>query len=87
MASLAVIASQYTFRSAGNGHPHTWALIVGAVIWIAVMTWICYRGIELSARIQTMPAGLEIFTLALFAVVALIKVYTGHPCGVDARLR
>ena len=45
------------------------------------MTWICYRGIELSARIQTMLLGLEIFTLALFAVVALIKVYSGHPAG------
>lgn len=80
MASLAVIASQYTF-DLWNGHPHTWALIIGAVIWIAVMTWICYRGIELSARIQTMLLSLEIFTLALFAVVALIKVYTGHPVG------
>jgi amino acid transporter len=78
MASLAVIASQYTF-DLWNGHPHTWAIIVGAVIWIAVMTWICYRGIELSARIQTMLLGLEIFTLVLFSVVALIKIYTGHP--------
>ena len=80
MASLAVIASQYTF-DLWNGHPHTWALIVGAVIWISVMTWICYRGIELSARIQTMLLSLEIFTLALFAVVALVKVYTGHPAA------
>ncbi|HEY2655489.1 MAG TPA: APC family permease [Solirubrobacteraceae bacterium] len=80
MASLAVIASQYTF-DLWNGHPHTWAVIVGAVIWIALMTWICYRGIELSARIQTMLLSLEIFTLALFAVVSLIKVYTGHPAA------
>ncbi len=80
MASLAVIASQYTF-DLWNGHPHTWAIIVGAVIWIAVMTWICYRGIELSARIQTMLLGLEIFTLVLFSVVALVKVYSGHPTG------
>jgi len=78
MASLAVIASQYTFDLWG-GHPHTWALIVGAVIWISLMTWICYRGIELSARIQTMLLSLEIFTLTLFAVVALIKVYTSTP--------
>src|ERR1700749_975640 len=42
MASLAVIASQYTFLL-WNGHPHTWAIIVGAVIWISVMTWIGYR--------------------------------------------
>ena len=80
MASLAVIASQYTFLL-WNGHPQTWAIIVGAVIWISVMTWICYRGIELSAEIQTVLLGIEIFTLALFAVVALIKVYSGHPAG------
>jgi amino acid transporter len=78
MASLAVIASQYTF-SLWNGHPHTWALIVGAVIWIGLMTWICYRGIELSARVQTFLLSLEIFTLVLFVVVALVKVYSGHP--------
>jgi amino acid transporter len=80
MASLAVIASQYTF-DLWNGHPHTWAIIAGAVIWIVLMTWICYRGIELSARIQTLLLGLEIFTLVLFSVVALIKVYSGHHTG------
>ena len=82
MASLAAIASSYTY-SLWNGHPSNFGLIAGAVIWIVLMTWICYRGIELSARIQTMLLGLEIFTLALFAVVALIKVYSGHPSGGD----
>ena len=82
MASLAAIASNYTFllfRSAGA--PSNFWLIVGAVVWIAVMTWICYRGIELSARIQTILLGLEIFTLALFTVVALVKVYANNPAG------
>jgi amino acid transporter len=78
MASLSVIASTYTF-DLWNGHPHTWAVIVGAVIWIVLMTWICYRGIELSARVQTFLLSLELFTLALFVVVALIKVYANHP--------
>ena len=45
------------------------------------MTWICYRGIELSARIQTALLGIELFTLMLFAVVALIKVYANNPVG------
>ena len=45
------------------------------------MTWICYRGIELSARIQTILLSLEIFTLALFVVVALVKVYANNPAG------
>jgi amino acid transporter len=39
------------------------------------MTWICYRGIELSARIQYFLLTAEILTLALFAIVALWKVY------------
>ena len=43
------------------------------------MTWICYIGIELSARVQTVLLSLEIFTLALFAVVALVKVYGNSP--------
>jgi amino acid transporter len=80
MASLAAVASQYSFllfHSAGP--PNNFWLIVGAVVWIAVMTWICYRGIELSARIQTFLLSLEIFTLALFVVVALIKVYANNP--------
>jgi amino acid transporter len=80
MASLAAIASSYTY-SLWNATPSNFGLIAGAVIWIVLMTWICYRGIELSARIQTMLLGLEIFTLALFSVVALIKVYSGHPAG------
>ncbi len=45
------------------------------------MTWICYRGIELSARIQSILLGIEIFTLALFAVVALVKVYANNPAN------
>ncbi len=45
------------------GAPNNFWLIVGAVVWIVVMTWICYRGIELSARIQQYLLTLEIVTL------------------------
>ena len=80
MASLAEIASNYTFLLFdSHAHPSNFWLIVGCVIWIVVMTWICYRGIELSARIQQFLLSLEIFTLALFVVVALIKVYANNP--------
>jgi amino acid transporter len=80
MASLAAIASNYTFllfRS--GGAPNNFWLIVGAVVWIALMTWICYRGIELSARVQQFLLSLELFTLALFVVVSLVKVYANSP--------
>jgi amino acid transporter len=81
MASLSVIASQYTFllfnwHSAENS---TTAIIIGSVLWIALMTWICYRGIELSARTQLFLLSAEILILAAFAVAALVKVYTNAP--------
>jgi amino acid transporter len=81
MASLSVIASSYTFQLFGSNASSVtnFELIAGAVLWIALMTWICYRGIELSARVQTILLSVEIFTLALFVVVALIKVYANSP--------
>jgi len=80
MASLAAIASKYTFLFFDSAaSPSNFLLIVGAVVWIAVMTWICYRGIELSARVQSILLSFEIVTLALFAVVALVKVYANSP--------
>src|SRR3954447_3851149 len=79
MATLAQIAAKYTFLlfdwdSAANS---TAAQIVAAVVWIVLMTWICWRGIELSARIQQLLLSFEILILAIFAVVALVKVYGG----------
>jgi amino acid transporter len=81
MASLAAIAAIYTFKLFGFtelGESKA-AIIVAAVLWIAIMTWICYRGIELSARIQQVLLGAEVFILGLFAVVAFVKVYGSHP--------
>jgi amino acid transporter len=79
MASLSEIASNYTFLLFGWNKPTNLALIIGSVVWIALMTWICYRGIEISARVQTILLSFEIATLAVFVVVALIKVYANSP--------
>jgi amino acid transporter len=83
MASLAEIASKYTYLLFGltAASNSTLDLIIGAVVWIAVMTWICYRGIELSARIQQFLLSFEVIILAVFAIVALITVYASHPAG------
>ena len=83
MASLADIAGIYTFKLFGweSAANSTGAVMAAAVVWIAVMTWICYRGIELSARIQQILLSAEILILGLFAVVALVKVYGSHPAG------
>ena len=79
MATLAYIAGVYTFLLFGldAAATNTLDISIAAAVWIAVMTWICWRGIELSARIQYFLLGMEIFVLGLFAVVALIQVYSG----------
>jgi len=81
MASLSDIAAVYTFKLFGFtelGESKV-AIIVAAVVWIAIMTWICYRGIELSARIQQVLLGAEVTILAVFSIVAFVKVYGSHP--------
>jgi amino acid transporter len=85
MASLAQVAGQYLFLlfgadGIGSDPTSTWVLLVG-LAWMAVMTYICYRGIELSAAIQRWLLSLEVVMLAVLAIFALIKVYSGH--GVD----
>ncbi len=79
MASLSEIASVYTFELVGwnSASTSTPAIIVGSIVWIVLMTWICYRGIELSARIQALLLSTECLILVLFAVVALTNTYSG----------
>jgi amino acid transporter len=83
MATLAQIAGIYSFLLFGwdSAANSTFAVIVAGVIWIAIMTAICYIGIELSARTQRILLGAEISILAIFAAVALIKVYANDPTG------
>jgi amino acid transporter len=79
MATLAYIAGVYTFLLFGldAAAANLLDVSIAAAVWIAVMTWICYVGIELSAATQRILLSIEVFTLALFAVVALVKVYGG----------
>src|SRR3954469_11891365 len=79
MANLAQIAGLYSFElfSWTTAAESTAAVTAVGVIWIAIMTTIVVIGIELSACTQVGLLAAEIFTLAVFAVVALIKVYAG----------
>ena len=83
MASLSQIAAIYTFllfdwNSAADSQA---AVMIAGVIWIFLMTLICYLGTELSARTQQILLGVELATLTLFAVWALAKVYISDPAG------
>ena len=86
MASLAQVTGQYgflLFNARGIGHNPTseWVLLVG-VLFIILLTYVCYRGIELSARIQRILLSVEVLILVVFAVVALVRVGIGSaPAG------
>jgi amino acid transporter len=85
MANLAQIAGSYSFSLFGFDSLAAsvfWSTVAG-IIWIAVMTYICYRGIEVSVRLQYALLGIEIVTLVAFALFAIIKVYAGSaPVGI-----
>ena len=91
MANLAQVAGTYSYYMVGEigsllgqdwsaisdlGDSYTWSTLAG-VLWIVIMTYICYRGIEVSARLQYALLGIELVVLVVFAVVALVKVYGG----------
>jgi len=86
MASLAQVTGQYgflLFNANGIGHEPTsgWVLLVG-VLFIMAMTYVCYKGIEVSARLQRALLGIEVLILLVFAVVALVRVGIGTaPAG------
>lgn len=83
MANLAQIAGIYTFLLFrwDAAAASTLAVTIVGVLWIVVMTIVCYIGIELSARIQNLLLAAEVVALGLFAVVALATVYIDHPPG------
>ena len=77
MANLSDIAGIYSFSLVGIDSPSKYAVLAVGVIWIVLMTAICYIGIEVSAKVQWGLLGAEVVILVLFAAVALIKVATG----------
>ena len=83
MASLSQIAGSYTFLLFGADKAAASRIWVGVagVVWIILMSLICYVGIEVSAKTQWFLLAAEVIVLAVFAVVALSRVYFGHPTG------
>src|SRR5258708_15343769 len=78
MASLAQVASQYVFllfgaKGIGDNPASNWVLL-GGIIWIILMTAICYVGIEVSANFQKILLSVELIMLAGLSANALGKV-------------
>jgi amino acid transporter len=82
MASYSQITGQYLFlfvgvKSIGDDATSIWVLLVG-LMFIAGLSYLCYRGIQVSARIQVALLVLEVILLLLMSVVALVKYLAGH---------
>ena len=79
MANLAQVAGSYSFTLFGFADlaDNVVASTTAGLVWIAVMTWICYKGIEISARLQYLLLSIEVVVLILFAAFALYRVYSG----------
>jgi amino acid transporter len=86
MASLAQVAGQYVFflfnaKGIGGNAASGWVLLVG-ILWIVSMTYICYRGIEVSAVLQRFLLTIEVIMLIVLSVVALVRAGIGKaPAG------
>lgn len=86
MSSLAQVAGSYSFVFFGEvfqnpdiaalGGDVVWTTSAG-LAWIILMTWICWRGIEISAKLQYWLLGIEIVVLIVFSIFALYRVYSG----------
>jgi amino acid transporter len=86
MASLAQVAGQYVFLlfgadGIGENATSGYVLLVG-IGWIVAMSYICYRGIEVSAWFQRILLTIEVIMLLVLSVTALVRVENGHhPSG------
>jgi amino acid transporter len=85
MASLAQVAGQYVFffiqgpdSAIGADASGGWVLLVG-ILWIVAMTYVCYRGIEVSANLQKVLLSIEVIMLMVMSVTALVRVFGSHP--------
>ncbi|MER8118113.1 amino acid permease [Streptomyces sp. NPDC094031] len=81
MANLATVAGAYGFRLVGLdalSQSRFWVTVAG-VVWIGLLTAVCYVGITVSAVVQRWLLCLEVAVLLLFAVAALVRVHTDPP--------
>ncbi|GAA3558812.1 APC family permease [Amycolatopsis ultiminotia] len=79
MSSQSALTGRYTLLLFGlpglaDNRAVTTAIGCG---WLLVLCWLCYRGIEVSARTQWILLGIELAVLVIFSVVALVRVYEG----------
>jgi amino acid transporter len=78
LANLAEIGGKYLWLLiAPDVADNTFVVTLTGVAFIALMTWISYRGMEIGERLQNVLLAVQYLALALFVIFALGSVFTG----------
>ncbi|MGW7530857.1 APC family permease [Amycolatopsis sp. NPDC054798] len=79
MSSQSAVTGRYTLLLFGLDDLAGNRAVTTAIgcAWLLALCWLCYRGIEVSARAQWILLGIELAVLVIFSVVALTRVYSG----------
>lgn len=85
LANLAQIASVYFWSLIGfDLENNDWRIIVVAVLFIAAMTWVSWRGVEIGEHIQNILLGIQYLALVVFIVAVFWQIATGNaPNSID----
>jgi amino acid transporter len=76
LANLAQVAAQYFYYLVGAddlADSTLWVTVLG-VAFIAVMTWVSFRGIEIAHWLQNVLVGVQYVALSVLVVAALVAV-------------
>lgn len=91
LSNLAGVAVEFLYQLLGDifGSPHLGSLwenhavnVVTCMCFLAGATWVAYRGITTTERVQFILVGFQLSMLLIFAVVAITKSRTA-PAGMD----
>ncbi|MGZ0711262.1 APC family permease (plasmid) [Coraliomargarita sp. W4R53] len=79
LANLAQIAGIYFWSLFGDGSLAENVPLVTAtgVVFIASMTWVSWRGVEIGERIQNVLLAIQYLALAIFVIAALWQFFDG----------
>lgn len=79
LANLAQVAGIYFWSLFGDGSLAQNVPLVTAtgVVFIALMTWVSWRGVEIGERIQNVLLAIQYVALAIFVVAALWQFFAG----------
>jgi amino acid transporter len=76
MPNLAGVSGEYlVLLFDEEAADNIWLTTFLGILFIVAMTWICWKGIELSARSQVILLSTELAVLAIFAVIAFAKSF------------